>query len=139
MRGAALVAAATVLLAAACGGQPGDLAGTNWTLQKLGEETITMPSGGRQAFLRFGADDERYGASAGCNQLGGSWSADAGEIEFGPAVSTLMACDEQIMSRERTLGEMLQAASHYRINGDLLELLANDNVLATFARETTAP
>ena len=138
MRGTARIAA-MVLLAVACGGQPGDLAGTNWTLQKLGEDTLTIAEGSRQAFLRFGADDERYGASAGCNQLGGTWAGSAGEIEFGPAVSTLMACDEVIMARERTLGEVLQAATHYRIADSRLELLANDNVLASFTREPAAP
>lgn len=134
------VVAAAILLAACGGGVPNELAGTNWTLQTLGEETLTIADGGRPAFLRFGADDDRYGASAGCNQLGGSWGGGNGEIEFGPAISTLMACEEQVMLWERGLGEMLQAATHYRItDGGGLELLANSNVLATFTREPAAP
>lgn len=140
MRRTALTITTAMLLGVACGGgMSSDLADTNWTLRTLGEDEVTVAEDGRPAFLRFGADDDRYGASAGCNQLGGSWSASGGEIEFGPAVSTLMACEEQLMTWERTLAEVLQAATHYRVADSRLELLANDNVLATFTRETAAP
>jgi heat shock protein HslJ len=45
----------------------------------------------------------------------------------------MMACPEPLMRRERTLIEALEATTGFGIDGETLELLAGDEVVARLA------
>ena len=119
----------------ACGGTgPGEteLAGTRWVLAEL-DGAATPPVGdGDAGYLRFEAADRRFSASAGCNGMGGSWNSEGTSLGFSEVMSTLMACQEPLMTRERQLSEALGATTTYRVSGNRLELRDGVRVLAAF-------
>jgi heat shock protein HslJ len=133
----ATLAAASSL---ACGGvdaTPVELQGTNWALVELAGEPVTPGGEPGAGYLRFEAGaDRRFGASVGCNGMGGRWNSDGEALGFSEVMSTLMACDAVVMSRERQLTEALATTSTYRVAGNRLELLAGDRVLAAFVADS---
>jgi heat shock protein HslJ len=82
----------------------------------------------------------QVGGSAGCNSYGGAYNLDGESLTIGPLVSTMMACEEPLMSQETQFLANMQATSSYRISGDLLDLLnAEGTVLVSFnATESTS-
>ena len=108
------------LLFAACAPAPGsELTGTSWRLVSLdGNAQVGAALGSQSVTLIFSSDTEA-GGSGGCNSFGGSYEANAstGTISFSELVSTLIACEEPIMSVETAYFEALNAAQTYNISG----------------------
>lgn len=97
---------------------PPRLVGTVWRLTTLGEETV--PPG--QAHVVLDAEG-RIGGDGGCNRLGGQAIArDDGAFLAGRMISTMRACPEPQMRRERALLDALEAARRWRIEGEALTL-----------------
>lgn len=80
------------------------LAGTSWRLLSING----LPVQGSDAELRF--DGAMVSGSAGCNQVSAGYVQDDRAISFGPARTTRMMCDAQIMGQERALLDLLAAA-----------------------------
>lgn len=134
------LALATLLVGCSTGPTAEPLQGTRWQLVELaGAAVAPIGTATSAGHLRFDGDSGRFAASAGCNQMGGRWTIDTAGLRFGQVMSTLMACEEPLMSRERALSEALAATSSYAIAADRLELRAGETVLAAFARDTTTP
>ncbi|GAB3725183.1 hypothetical protein GCM10028861_28390 [Flavobacterium koreense] len=53
-------------------------------------------------YIQF-LDQERYGAFAGCNRLGGAYKLEGSKVFFSKGVSTLMACPDDGLERELSL------------------------------------
>ncbi len=64
---------------------------------------------------------DRISATAGCNGLGGEWSAKDGRLITGPFVSTMMYCDG-LMEQERALGMLFESKPTYVLSGDRMTL-----------------
>ena len=45
-------------------------------------------------------DNTKFGANYGCNSIGGSYELDLMNVEFSDAVSTKMACEDDVMDAE---------------------------------------
>lgn len=132
------LAGACALLLLACGGTgPGeaDLAGTRWVLSELRGEAVSAVGEGNAGYLRFERVDHRFAASAGCNGMGGKWDSDGTALGFSDVMSTLMACQEPLMTREQQLSEALNSTTTFRVVENRLELRAGQNVLAVFTSE----
>ncbi|MGH2582289.1 MAG: META domain-containing protein [Anaerolineales bacterium] len=102
----------------------GGLAGTSWELVSLdGNTQVGAAIGGQAVTLMFSSDTEA-GGSGGCNGFGGNYQANAttGSISFSELVSTLIACEEPIMSVEIAYFEALNAAQSYSISGTQLTI-----------------
>jgi heat shock protein HslJ len=130
--------ALTAMIILACAGCAGtgagqvELQGSQWVLAELEGEPVT-PVGERGAgFLRFEGNSDRFAASAGCNSMGGKWTVDGETLTFSQVVSTLMACQEPLMTRERQLSEALSGTTTFRSREGRLELVAGSRVVATF-------
>ena len=94
-----------------------DLSGREWHLISLGGAEMVP---GTTITLGFG-DDNRVFGSSGCNSYGASYSVNAGEISFGMAISTMMACmQEGVMEQEMAYLAALEAATGYELAGDQL-------------------
>ncbi len=90
-----------------CGGSilpPQNLADTSWRIDSINGLPIESP----EAMLRF--DGQTVSGSAGCNQISAPYVIDGMAVSFGPARSTRMACQPQLMGQERALLDLLAAA-----------------------------
>ena len=59
-----------------------------------------------------------------------TYELDGDRLGFGAVATTMMACPEPLMSRERAFIEALEATTAFRIEGETLELLAGEEVVA---------
>ncbi len=119
---------AGTLLLAACGTSPAqvDLAGTSWSLVSYGSSTSpTAAAAGVETNLDFNADGNVHG-TMGCNGFGGEYSADGKSITFGPIMSTMMACEEPIMTQEITALHVMTGTTPFEVVGDTLTIHSAD-------------
>ncbi|SEA34337.1 META domain-containing protein [Rubrimonas cliftonensis] len=94
------------------------MVGALWRLTALGGEAFAPG----EAHVVLDAEG-RIAGSGGCNRLGGQAIArDDGAFLAGRLISTMRACPEPAMRRERALFDALEAARGWRIEGDALTL-----------------
>jgi heat shock protein HslJ len=121
MKKVLLVVLSFSLLLSACGSGQKSLEG-NWNLTAYGPEGATNPvAPGSQASITFNADGTITGTS-GCNSFGGEYEVDGDQITFKGLVSTLMACEEPLMTQEGTVFKVLDGTASYKIDGDTLTI-----------------
>lgn len=108
---------AVTLLAACATTQAGaeQLGPSQWTIVTIDGAVPKSPRAGVE-FL-----PDRISATAGCNGLGGEWSAKDGRVITGPFVSTMMYCDG-LMEQERALGMLFESKPAYLLSGERLTL-----------------
>ena len=101
---------------------------TSWNLKQLFSENIQY-SGSQTPHLRFEAD--RVTGNDGCNNFFGPYKKSDDDLSFGLLASTRMACP-QIDGFELVFNKMLLATTRFRIDGNRLELYADEQRLASF-------
>ena len=101
---------------------------TTWNLAQLQGEEIGY-SGSKAPHLRFEA--ERVTGNDGCNNIFGPYRHKEDHLSFGLLASTRMACP-QIEGFDMVFHKTLTMVSRYQINGNRLELYANDKPVASF-------
>ena len=75
--------------------------------------------------------DGHFGGKGACNRMMGSYTTtDKGGITFGNVASTRMMCPN--VDLEAELSKILEDATHYEIDGDMLMLLSNGEMQAVF-------
>jgi len=134
--------AATLLLLAACGNQEPkapepegevtyELAGTRWALVALGDKTVTVSEGGREAYIALNSADGSVVGYAGCNRISSTHQSNGSQLSFGDVTATRMFCDD--MPIETALLDAMKSTAGWRISGSRLELLdAQQRSLAAF-------
>lgn len=98
-----------------------------WTLGGL-----TSPDG--QAVVHMAIDenitavfaDGRVSGSAGCNNYFADYTSDGDQLTIGPAGSTRMACEEEVMARESEFLAALENVARYEMIRETLTLFAAD-------------
>ena len=114
-----------------------ELANTYWKLTSLNGKEVTVGKRQREAHLVF-ASDMRVSGSDGCNNMGGSYTLNGSEINFGQMVSTQRACIEGgEQAHEFTMA--LSAVKGYQIHEDKLELLDESGVAITVFTAVALP
>lgn len=81
-----------------------------------------------EAGLTFNEDGTVAGNS-GCNGLGGNYSLEGDQVTFSEIVSTLIACEEPLMSQENVVHQVLTDTATFKIEGNTLTLSNNGMVL----------
>jgi heat shock protein HslJ len=100
-----------------------------WKLTAYGPADAPTPAvEGVDAGLTFNEDGTITGSS-GCNGLGGDYTVEGDQITFGEFVSTLMACDDPIMTQEDAAHKVMTGTATYTIEGDTLTITKDSNVL----------
>lgn len=90
---------------------------TNWSASAIAGE----PAAGAE--ITAGFDDQTMSGSAGCNRYSGSYEIDGTALTFtSPVVTTLMACDEAIMTQERRFLQALDSVETFTVEGSTLTL-----------------
>ncbi|MCB8984449.1 MAG: META domain-containing protein [Ardenticatenaceae bacterium] len=111
-----------------------DLAGTGWVLSSLNGE---MPIYGTAVTLQFGTDGTASGTD-GCNQFSLGYTQDGSSLTFDPAgPSTMMACEEPVMTQATDFMAALAATDSFTSSADELSLLSGGQVVATFVAQPT--
>ena len=119
--------------------QSQELAGTNWevTGYNNGKMAVVSVLLDTTITAEFGKDGTLSGNS-GCNQYSGPYAVTGNQIQIGPLVSNMMACDapEGIMDQESQYLAAIQSATTYLMEGSVLELRTADGALAaTFTKK----
>ncbi|MBD0400362.1 META domain-containing protein [Flammeovirga sp. EKP202] len=99
-----------------------------WVIENL-EGKTTDPL---KTYIAFDPATGRISGYAGCNGLGGSmkYDAEADTLSAGPFMSTMMYCEE-VAEHERALGKVLEQFNKFKVEGEVLTLFKNDEVLVT--------
>ncbi|MBD1420227.1 META domain-containing protein [Sphingobacterium chuzhouense] len=110
-----------------------DLVGKKWQLVELNGKPVAAKVNGKMPFLKLEEKSGRYGASGGCNGIGGEYTLEKNNgIKFSRGISTMMACMD--MSIEYGLRTLFDEAVTYDVNGSEMVLKGkNNDILAKFA------
>jgi len=101
------------------------LTNTRWRLDRIDRETLHLEGGQREPYLmlRDGDKGATYEASAGCNQMAGSYALSSESLTFAPGPMTLMACAAPLDALEKRYMDSLSRARRYRVLGNTLEIM----------------
>ncbi|HKK28995.1 MAG TPA: YbaY family lipoprotein [Alphaproteobacteria bacterium] len=102
---------------------PADLLDTRWVAERLGGLNVEPTREHRLPYLVLSSQDNRYRASAGCNDLGGQYLLDAQKLRFMPGLSSTMACPPTVREWEIAFKHVLAQTASYRIDGMILILI----------------
>ncbi len=110
-----------------------ELEGSRWLLEDIRNTGVIDRA---QSTLRFDGDG-RVSGSGGCNRMGGGVTLEGNSVQFGPLMSTRMACVEALMDQEQRYLATLADVRSYLLEheGAVLHLLAEDGTkLLRFSR-----
>lgn len=110
----------------------GDITGVTWTLVEVNGMPVDPAALNRPATLLLD-DQGRASGNSGCNQFGGSYTLEGADLHFGGIAMTRMACPGR-MDVETAYAAALEATRAWRLTDGMLELLADDVVLARLRR-----
>jgi len=113
---------------------------TEWELVSLGEEQNITGAGGRAPDLVFDPEQQRAAGFSGCNRFFGSYQREGNPthgspLSFGQLAGTMMACPEG-GELERTFLQVLSQVNAFRIVDGRLQLMKNEQILATFKQRS---
>jgi heat shock protein HslJ len=95
------------------------LAGTNWQLDSFSGSQAPLPE--TAITLSFDVEGNANG-SAGCNNYNTVYTANQGQLAFGPISSTQKLCDEAINAQEALYIFALEETESYMLDGSQLIL-----------------
>ncbi|MBC3784135.1 META domain-containing protein [Spirosoma utsteinense] len=107
-----------------------------WVLTELNGKPVSADSEGRERpRLEFMLTEGRVTGTTSCNRLSGSVRADSRQLQFGPLITTKMAClnDSGNLENEFLQGLQTQSLS-YQVGERQLTLLRNNVSLMTFKK-----
>lgn len=119
----ALAAALLTPLVAACGGDDDtavtadDLDGRTFVATSFEPDGIVD---GSEITIEFA--DGRLSVNGGCNGQGGDYTVDDGQLGVGALMSTMMACDDALMTQDQRLAELLSSSPTIALADDTLTL-----------------
>jgi heat shock protein HslJ len=117
------------------------LVGTTWSAVGVnnGRGGVTSLVAGSAISATFAADG-RVSGETGCNAFHGPYSLDGSRLRVGPLATTRRACpDEQLREQEGWLIGALERVATFSVDGDELELRAEDGALQVGLRMLRAP
>ena len=104
------------------------LEGTNWRLVSFGLTRMAVPP---KASISF--KEGHYSGNGGCNGVGGNYVLEGDTLTLSAGFSTMMACPE--LDLEHKYMKYLGSVTRYTIEGDLLNLRSDDQLLLRFKTE----
>jgi copper homeostasis protein (lipoprotein) len=101
------------------------LVNTFWRLDRINHELVHPPQSGREPHILLHDDGKgaTYAATAGCNQMAGSYALSSESLTFSPGPATLMGCPPEQDAMEKRLIEVLSRTRGYHVIGNTLELM----------------
>lgn len=115
-----------------------ELEGTTWQLIALLDENgmLTMPRAEANITLQEG----EASGQGGCNMFFAPYTLEGGQLSFGPAGSTMMACEEPAMRQEQAFLANLEKIASYQIVANQPHMADADGaVLLAFQPQVQTP
>lgn len=109
------------------------LAGKAWSLATLEGAAVEVPDERARPTLAFDAEGRRVSGLAAVNRFSGTCTQENAKLKFGPLLVTKMAGAPELNELETRFLRALEATTGWRTQGDQLELLAGDQVVARFS------
>ena len=109
----------------------------SWQLTGLRRDEASTSPVPRTVLTATFAQDGTMTGSSGCNTYRAAYAIDGGAIEIGPPAGTRKFCAEPAgaMEQEAAYLALLPAAARFRVDGNVLDLVAADGTrLVTYAR-----
>ena len=107
------------------------LENTRWGLRSLNDKKVFIPEGGKEIFIIFKKDENKFNGNAGCNNMFGAYLKKGSELKIGPVARTEMFCEQQ-METENNFVKALETVDKYKVKGDQLYLYEAAKLLAVF-------
>jgi heat shock protein HslJ len=104
---------------------------TYWKLLELQGEPVVTPGSMREAHLILASSESRAHGFSGCNNFFGGYESAGDSLSFSAMGATMMACVEG-METEQAFLKALSETTRATINGQFMELYADDLLLARF-------
>ena len=76
--------------------------------------------------IRISFEEDHVSATAGCNTVGGAYTAENGLLSVSEPSATLMACDPKLMTQDDQLIGFLTDDPSITVSGDVLTLSGAD-------------
>jgi putative lipoprotein len=108
------------------------LHGTYWSLVELNDKPAVPGMGRTQPYIRLHREQGSLEGSSGCNGVVGTYIVEQSALRITPSATTMMMCPPVLMEQEQSLINALKATSSYKIEGDTLELINGNEVVARF-------
>ena len=115
------------------------LDGTSWQMTAFNNGRGAVQSALTDVKVTALFADGRISGSAGCNNYSASYEEDGAAIKIGPAISTMMACEQKIMQQESAYLKALAAATTWEIKGSELTLRNADGAVQARYTEMAKP
>ncbi len=113
--------------------QSNGLEAGKWTLSDLNGRAVKSNNRGGP-FIEFHQDKGEISSNTGVNGLGGTYKLTGNKLTIKPGAQTMMAGPPEMMDQERAFVNMLKSVDGYRVNGNTLELLRGNRVVAKFRK-----
>ncbi|MGE0154038.1 MAG: META domain-containing protein [Reyranellaceae bacterium] len=122
MKSATIVAATALALAlGGCQEEEARLENSAWLVEEIAGAKMQAPV----PTLEF-RPEGRLGGKASCNNYGGQYKADNGQLELSGLFATKMACAAPLMAQEQALLQALAKGGSYAIEGGSLTITGAD-------------
>lgn len=111
--------------------QEDSLFGHKWNLLEIDGEAI----GENPAYIEFSEEEETFNGDAGCNNMGGSYTLDGDQVEFGQTMTTLMYCEQYMELEGKVLEKIDQGPYRWEVAGNKLNFYKGDQLVMVWGAE----
>jgi heat shock protein HslJ len=122
----------TAVMADNSADQKSDVSITNtyWKLLDIKGVSVTLCENLKEPYFIL-KNDHKVAGFGGCNRFFGNYKVTPTQISLGAMAMTRMMC-KGTMELEQNFQKVLQEATHYKIQGENLQLFSNNQLLASF-------
>jgi heat shock protein HslJ len=106
-----------------------------WRLTTMQGSAVTAPP---QVTLQLSKDSTMSGKSFVNNYFGNAAISPGSAISLGQVGSTMMAASQELMNFEQTYFQLLGKVNRYKVSGDTLTLLHDDEKVLEFVRNAAS-
>jgi heat shock protein HslJ len=115
-----------------------ELEGVTWRLIAYLDQNDMLSMFGVESTITL--QDGEAGGQGGCNMFFAPYTLDGDQLSFGPAGSTMMACEERAMAQEQTFLARLEQVASYQIVANQLHMANADGaVILAFEPQVQTP
>lgn len=107
---------------------------TKWVLEKFGEESIVVPDGVDNPYLKFDLKEKQVNGFGGCNNFFGNFFIKGDMLNISELGSTKKYCENSAPLEDRLM-VALRSANAYKVRDGVLTLLQDRDAVVQFKAE----